>query len=77
MQVSTINILRVGLVIAAIVCELLLPNGIMILILAGVGIAGRVLVMYQEERVKKVARDAAVTDLLIAADVLIHRRPVE
>jgi hypothetical protein len=77
MHASTTSTLRVGIVIAAIICEIFLSNGMMILLLAVGGIAGRALVMYQEEQVKKLARDAAVTDLLIAADVLIHRRPNE
>lgn len=76
MHISTINTLRAGLVIAAIVCELLLSNGMMILVLAVVGIAGRVLVMYQEELARRQAEQEGKhkgIDLAIAA--LSHPTP--
>lgn len=77
MQQRALNILLFGIVCIAIACELFLPTGAMIVVLALAGIAAWTLVLHHEECIKNQAHDAAVVDLLIAAAELTHRQPVE
>lgn len=57
---SLINILRGSLIIAAIVGELTLSNGMMILVIAAAGIINRALVMYQEAQATRQAEQDGI-----------------
>lgn len=57
-------ILRFGLVVIAIVCELFLSNDAMIIVLAAIGITGRLLVEWQESHIEQRASEQTARRML-------------